>query len=233
LSGASHSGHRGRTAHNKPQRRKADLGQLATLYEGLSGFNADTKKLGVPGNYVTTYGEVTPEGIQALSALFLRHGGAPGNYPASQRTFYDLGCGNGKVVIGMAMLHPELQGRGYEIVTDRIDQARTAVGRLKQARLAGRLRFESTSFLEPSVGLQDACWIYMSNLCFDPDTQKALAEKLEAETRPDCVVICSKELPLAAGSLWQRVATGEIVPMSWSAASAVYVYRRSASQTSW
>jgi hypothetical protein len=231
--GTAATGQRGRTAHSRPQRRKADLGQLATLYEGLSGFNADTKKLGRPGNYVTTYGEVTPEGIQALSALFTRHGGAPGSYPASQRTFYDLGCGNGKVVIGMAMLHPELQGRGYEIVTDRIDQARTAVGRLKQARLAARLSFESTSFLEPAVGLGDACWIYMSNLCFDADTQRALAEKLEAEGRAGCVVICSKELPLAAGSAWQRVASGEKVPMSWSAASSVHVYRRAASQSSW
>jgi SAM-dependent methyltransferase len=217
---------RGRTAHSRLQRRKADLGQLATLFEGLNGFQADTQKVAVPGKYVTTYGEVTPEGIQALSGLFSRHGSHPSSYPATQRTFYDLGCGNGKVVIGMAMLHPELQGRGYEIVTDRIDQARTAVGRLRQARLAARLRFESTSFLEPAVNLGDACWIYMSNLCFDPDTQKALTEKLEAETRAGCVVICSKELPLAGGSPFQRVATGEVVPMSWSASSSVHVYRR-------
>jgi hypothetical protein len=67
----------------------------------------------------------------------------------------------------------------------------------------------------------------MSNLCFDPDTQKALTEKLEAETRGGCVVICSKELPLTAGSPFQRLTTGEVVPMSWSASSSVHVYRRS------
>ena len=218
------TGHRARTAHNRSSRRKADLGILNTLYDGLSGFQVNTQKVAIPGSYTTTYGEVTPEGIQALAGLFAKYSPLQ-TMPTGQRTFYDLGCGNGKVVIGMVLLQAGLQGRGYEIVTDRIEQAKTAVGRLKQRWTASRCHFESTSFLEPAVNLGDACWIYISNLCFDLETQKALAEKLEKQASRGCVVICSKEMPFSSDGPFVRVASGEVIPMSWSTASSVNVYR--------
>jgi hypothetical protein len=58
-------GHRGKTAHSRGARKKADLGQLSSLYEGLSGFQVNTTNVAIPGSYTTTYGEVTPEGIAA------------------------------------------------------------------------------------------------------------------------------------------------------------------------
>jgi hypothetical protein len=218
------STHRGRTAHSRQQRRKADLGQLAGLYQDLNAFSVDAGKVAVPGKYETTYGEVTPEGIQAMSALFSRYSPIQ-TMPAGQRSFYDLGCGNGKVVIGMAMLHPEIQARGYEIVVDRAEQAKTALSRLKQARVAARCRFETTSFLLPEVGLADACWIYVSNLCMNDETQGELAAKLEKECRAGCVVVCSKDIPFGDESPLVKVKSGENIPMSWSATSSVSVYR--------
>lgn len=221
---APNRGQRGRTAHNKQQRRKADLGQLAGLYHDLNAFSVDAGKVAIPGKYETTYGEVTPEGIQAMSALFSRYSPIQ-MMSTGQRSFYDLGCGNGKAVIGMAMLHPEIKSVGYEIVIDRAEQARVALSRLKQARTAGRCRFETNSFLEPNVSLADACWIYVSNLCMNEETQGQLAAKLEKECRRGCVVVCSKHIPFSSDSPFVQVKESENIPMTWSSTSSVTVYR--------
>jgi SAM-dependent methyltransferase len=203
-------------------KRSVDLTILGTIYEGLSGFNANTAA--VTGNYKTTYGEVTPEGIKALDGLFTAQTPVR-SLPVSQRTFYDLGCGVGKVVVGMALLHSELQCRGFEIVPDRVNFAQTALQRVKQRGVAGRIRYTTTSFLDSSVNLADAGWVYISNLCFDAETQEGLARKLEREAKPGAVVICSKDMPFTAGGKWHLKASGQRVPMSWSSESNVYVYR--------
>jgi SAM-dependent methyltransferase len=199
---------------------------LPALFEGISGWGIKTG----PGlePYKTTYGEVTPEGIRALEGHFTRSsGGTPlSKLPADQRAFYDLGCGVGKVVIGMAMLRPELAPCvGIEIVPERIEGARQAVGRLRHKGLAGRCSFRVGSFLGPDVNFRDAAWIYISNLCFDEGTQGGLAQKLQGECRPGCVIACSKALPLAEGSHLRLVESGAGVPMSWSAESTVHLYR--------
>ena len=208
-------------AGGSSKKRAVDLTVLGTIYEGLSGFHANTG--GLEG-YTTTYGEVTPEGIKALDGLFTGQTPAK-SLPQAQRTFYDLGCGVGKVVLGMALLHPELQCRGFEIVADRVGCATTALQRVKQRGVAARCRYTTTSFLAPEISLADAGWIYISNLCFNAETQEGLARKLEREARPGTVVICSKEMPFVAGGRWRLKASGQRVPMSWSSESNVYVYK--------
>jgi SAM-dependent methyltransferase len=209
---------RARTARATGRR---GLHDLLEVYEGISGFNANTLGL---SEYKTTYGEVAEAGIQILSDKFRQHG-APAKFPTGARSFYDLGCGIGRVVVGIAMLNPEIQGKGIEIVPDRVRNAQQAMERIRHKQVATRVKVAQGSFLDPVVNLRDACWIFVSNLCFDSETQKSIADKLVAECQKGAIVISSREFPFAEKE-FQLIETGLNVPMTWSASSTCAVYRR-------
>lgn len=227
VQGLPHTTRKARTTRTRTLRSRykppTDLAAaLAPLYDGISAFKVQFTGL---ENYKTTYGEVTPEGTQVLSQLFEANSSLTRFLPA-RRVFYDLGCGGGKVVLGMALLHPELRCTGFEIVPERVQVAQTALARIKQRSVANRISFTTTSFLDPKINLSNAGWIYISNLCFDTETQKALARKLEEECEPGTVVICSKEMPWGGESSWQLVAANQRIPMSWSTTASSNIYRR-------
>lgn len=195
--------------------------QLLDLYHGLSGFQASVVGF---GDYRTTYGEVTEAGIANLSENFQRH--APlAVLPADRRHFYDLGCGIGRAVVGLAILNPELKSHGIEIVPERVRFARQALARIKHKQVAARVSVDQASFLDPKISYKNATWIFISNMCFDEVTQHKVAERLEKELERGAVIICSKELPLGPQTRLERVASGIIVPMTWSANSVCNVYR--------
>ena len=195
------------------------LSQLDKLFEGISGFGG----MGVEG-FATTYGEVTPAGIQMMSDVFKKVTPIT-SFGSHQRVFYDLGCGVGKIVVGMAILHPELKCRGIEIVPERIRQAAVATGRITVKSLATRIKFQNGSFLAPEVHLRDAAYIFVSNLCLTAESQQQLGEKMERECSAGCVVVASKEFPFRADGPFRLVEMAA-VPMSWSADSKARVYRR-------
>lgn len=192
------------------------LHDLLELYRNLSGFHAST--IGY-SNYATTYGEVTPKGIQMLSDTFQKH--APG-----RRHFIDLGCGAGRVVLGMAILHPTLQCRGIEIIPERVRVAHQALERLHTPTLVQRIQIQQGDLLDTTLSLKTAEWVFISNLMFEDPTQAALAAKLESELPKGAVVICSKDLPLREGSPLTCVESTLRVPMSWSASSTCVVYKK-------
>jgi hypothetical protein len=200
---------------------KRGLSTLLEIYQGLSGFNAST--LGLVG-YKTTYGEVAEQGMKVLSEKFLFHGPLD-KYPENQRTFYDLGCGIGRLNLGMAILHPEIKSKGVEIVSDRVRQAHHAIERLKVKQITQRIQITHGSFLDASFNFGDACWIFISNLCYDEDIQKGICNKLEAECKNNCIIICSRELPLSEKSPLKKIEYGVNVPMTWSNTSMCVIYR--------
>ena len=197
------------------------LRDLIELYEGINGFNAST--LGLT-DYKTTNGEVTEAGIKTLSEKFSQYGPLE-KFPGAQRTFFDLGSGIGKVVLGMAILHPEIQARGIEIVPERVRFSQQALGRLHTKQITDRIHNSHGNILDPAVNLKPACWIFVSNLCFDGPTQEKLAQKLEAECQPGCIVICSREMPFPQISHFEKMEQMCQVQMSWSNNSTCLVYR--------
>ncbi len=201
---------------------KRALRDLSTLYQGLSGFQASVVGL---SDYKTTYGEVTETGILALSDAFQKFAPLAGQ-PLDRRHFYDLGCGVGRIVVGLAILHPELRTHGVEIVPERVRSAQTALSRMKNRQLAARIQIEQGSFMDPKYNYKNAGWVFLSNLCFDEATQKKLLDKLEREMETGSVIICSKELPLGEKSPFERVTTGLVVPMTWSSQSTCSVYKK-------
>jgi hypothetical protein len=199
------------------------LHDLDEYFRGISGFS-----LNIIGDseHVTTYGEVSNHGIYVLSELFKRH--APtSKFPTSGRNFFDLGSGVGRVVIGMALLVPEIHSNGIEIVPERIRMSQTALSRIHSRSLGSRIQIRQGNFLDSAISYNSVCWIFISNLPFKPEIQRALAQRLERECSPGCVIICSKELPFSTDVMrFERVDTGVVVPMTWSATSTCHVYRR-------
>ena len=202
----------------KTLRVKKGLQELTEYYAGLSGFTANA----VGPNKSTTYGEISLAGLQPLADTFKRY--APlSNFDKSQRNYIDLGSGIGKTVIGMAMLVPEIQSNGIEVLHERHETALTARHRIQTNSLASRVHFRHGSFLDPPYAFKSACWIFISNQSFLEELQTALTKRLESECLPKSVIICSKEL--APSSTLECIDRGVVIPMSWYAASTCCVYR--------
>jgi SAM-dependent methyltransferase len=162
--------------------------------------------------------------MKVLSDKFAEHAQLT-KFTDDQRSFYDLGCGIGRLNLGIAILHPEIHSRGIEIVPDRVRQAHHAIERLKAKQVTHRIQITQGSFLDSSVNFGNACWIFISNLCFDTDVQQAICRKMEAECKKNCVIICSRELPISDGSRLEKIEHGVNVAMTWSNTSTCIIYR--------
>ena len=194
---------------------------LDEYYRGLTGFNVNVFGL---TEHQTTYGEVTNAGIVSLVDTFKRH--APlSKFPDEKRNFFDLGSGIGKVVVGIALIVPEIRSNGIEIVSERIRIAQTALSRIHSKQISSRIQIRQGSFLDTGISFQAICWIFLSNLCLTPEVQRSLAERLEKECSPGCVIICSRALPLSENSRIEKIDSGINIVMTWSATSTCDVYR--------
>jgi SAM-dependent methyltransferase len=199
------------------------LHDLDDYYRGLTGFNVNI--FGTSNND-TTYGEVTNGGILALVECFKRH--APlSKFSPEQRNFFDLGCGVGRAVAGISILVPEIRSNGIEIVPERFRIAQVALGRIHSKQLSSRIQIRQGSFLDTGISFHSVCWIFISNLSFTAEVQRAVAERLEKECLSGCVIVCCRDLPFSTDSQrFEKVDSKITIPMSWSATSTCDVYRR-------
>ena len=196
--------------------RKKTL-KLNKLYEGLSGFDL----VDASENSNIIYGELKDESIPILYEIFSRY--APlSNVISSYRNFYDLGCGIGKIVLGLTALNSSLKGVGIEIISERVQQANTALQRLRDTSIKQRVEFVCLSFLDDSINYNNACWVFISNLCFTDETKEQLLEKLERELNTGSIVVCSSQLNSTKFEQLNHVT----LPMSWSDEFKVYVYKK-------
>ena len=196
--------------------RKKTL-KLNKLYEGLSGFDL----VDASENSNIIYGELKDESIPILYEIVSRY--APlSNVISSYRNFYDLGCGIGKIVLGLTALNSSLKGVGIEIISERVQQANTALQRLRDTSIKQRVEFVCLSFLDDSINYNNACWVFISNLCFTDETKEQLLEKLERELNNGSIVVCSSQLNSTKFEQLNHVT----LPMSWSDEFKVYVYKK-------
>jgi hypothetical protein len=194
---------------------------ILEVYTGINGFNTYT--IGATQDK-STYGEVTPQGIKILYDKFKQF--APlQKVSATRRRFYDLGSGVGKVIVGMAVLNSEVECYGIENMPERARLASMAYSKIKSPQIQRRVHFSTDSILNPAVPIRDATWIFISNLCFDADTQDALANRLQAEVQPGSIVICSRQLSFAS-TVFETLDKSCTIPMSWSNTSSCWIYRR-------
>jgi hypothetical protein len=189
------------------------------MFDGLTGHYDDNENK--YEGFQLTYGEVTEAGIHKMAKLYQKYLPLQ-NVPIQNRTFYDLGCGLGKMVIGMALLSPQLRSVGIELVDNRAEQARTALSRASK-HVQNRCGILTGSIFDPQYNYSNACWLYIANLCFNTENNTKLFEKLGRELPKGAVVQCSKGLENAAqfSLVLKEVAR---VPMTWTDDSNLHIY---------
>ena len=188
---------------------------IDNLYTNMSGSAADTS--GYDPKYALTYGEITQKGIEKLVTIFNNKRDIS-TYPSDRRVFYDLGSGIGKNVIVVAISVPSITSKGIELVKDRHTMAMTAYGSLSPS-LQERIQFTNGSLFDYTIS--DAAWIFISNLCFTPELNKELNQKLIKEAQINTLIACSK--PLELDDSFHRFSNIHI-PMTWSDDSELYFY---------
>ena len=210
--------HLRKTMKNNPNKTSS----FETLFQGLNGkTGVDSEKY--KGHHIT-YGEITERGLHICSALFEKYNPLE-KVPLENRTFYDLGCGLGKFVIGMSILHPHLRSIGIDVVEERVQQARAALARVPTKLVQKHSMFHAGSFLEDRFHFNNACWIFISNLCIGNDVLTPLLVKLKTEMRPGSILLCSREFPEAENSGFVKREVSS-APMTWTEKSNIIVYQR-------
>jgi hypothetical protein len=179
-----------------PQRMGALIEQV---YPQLSGHTSggdehDERLHGDPK--ALTYGELELEGMLQLIDAFE---GVATLTPTD--VVVDVGSGVGKFVLAVAM-RSRARSVGIEVVRERAERAATA---LKEARRAGLLTAAEADRVElleddatrPGALSDTTTFVFLSNLCFSPDLNIAVADALMGLPQLRCVAAL-RELPAAA-----------------------------------
>lgn len=185
-------------------------------YKDLCAFRASTedrkeveKQGGAP-----TYGEIEISSVKEVI-----------NYlkPKASDVFYDLGSGNGKVVVQFYLDTNIKKSVGIELSKDRHAQALTALNHLRKMGLVDKNRkldLRYGNILKEDFS--DATIIYMCSTCFSEDLMKALMEKM-TKLAKGARVVTLKRFPYSEKL---ELITSLKLPMTWSPkGSWVYIYK--------
>ena len=184
---------------------------LTPIYDSLP-------KTVAAGQHNLTYGEIEWASLKIIAKYAEKMSGSLGK-------FYDLGCGRGRAVLYMALTGLFQGSIGIEVLPERINLAQQALNTLKTSipSVGSRVRLYEASFLNPSFKYKDASVVFLSNMCFDDNTQTAIFNKLNLEMPKDSLVFCCR-VPSTLPSAFEPVAV-ENAPMSWISESQLYILR--------
>ena len=183
-------------------------------------YNALPKTLAA-GQHNLTYGEVEwatlKRMMDSVTSQEWLHS-SPGK-------FYDLGCGRGRAVLFMALSGIFDQSVGIEVLPERIKLAQQALGSLRTSlpNMANKVKLFEASFTNPAFKYKDARLVFLSNFCFDNETQEAIFTRLNAEMPKGSLMFCSR-MPARTLSGFETLST-EHVPMTWSPSSEIHILR--------
>ena len=160
-------------------------------------------------NYVSTYGELTQEGLNKLMQ----------KTNTKNKVFYDLGSGKGNVVLYAARNYPNLkQCKGIELHNIRHQEAQQKLLE-EPENIQKRVSFTQGDILEQPI--QDGDIFYISNLCFPESVNEKIYKKLNKEMKPNSCVFCSKPLCRKRKSYVNRT-----VKQTWWENSDIYKYKK-------
>ena len=185
----------------------------------LSPIYADLPLTKAAGQHNLTYGEIEWATLKFIVGYTELHS------PGEKGKFYDLGCGRGRAVLYMALVGPFEQSVGIEVLPERVSLAQQALVRLKSSipTAGSKVRLYEASFLNPAFKYKDARAIFISNMCFDEQTQIAIFHKLNSELQKGALVFCSV-LPSVIPSAFEVMGM-EKVAMTWSPTSELHILR--------
>jgi SAM-dependent methyltransferase len=178
------------------------------LYKNLDcKYWSSNKDLGIPSKELT-YGELTKKGFLDM----LRKG----NVDTKGKHFYDLGSGNGKLIMYAVFNANFNKATGIEIDPEKHQCAMKFWK--KHTNFDKRINLIEGNFFEKS--LIDVDVIFVSSLCFTEETLKKLGKKIVNETKPGTKLFTSS--PLNSKNL--QLVNSFQVEQTWSKNSTIYHY---------
>jgi len=202
------------TSHNQgPVRINSDAisAILAPLYSELP-------KTIAAGEHNLTYGEVEWPTLKLMLDYVQKE-------TISSGRFYDLGSGRGRAVLYMSLTGLFDSSVGIEVLPERVALSKQALLKLRSAipNAGAKIKLYEESFLNPVFKYKDARLVFLSNMCFDKQTQDAIFQKLTAEMPKGSLVFCSK-LPDASLPAFETLGV-QRVPMTWTPTSEIHILR--------
>jgi len=204
------------------RRRPGTLGPITINPEAISAILApiynDLPKTTAAGQHNLTYGE-----IEWLTLKKMVEYAQNQQVGSGLTNFYDLGSGRGRAVLYMALTGIFNACVGVEVLPERIALSQKALASLRTVipSAGAKVKLYEASFLNPAFKYRDARMVFLSNNCFDKDTQDALFAKLNAEMQKGSLIFCSK-MPDHSPSAFEVVAV-EQVPMTWTPSSEIHI----------
>lgn len=184
----------------------------------LAPIYSELPKTTAAGDHNLTYGEIEWPTLKLMIEYLQKQ-------PPSSGRFYDLGCGRGRAVLYMAMSGLFDYSVGIEVLPERVSLAKHALNKLRSSiPIAGaKVKLFEASFLNPAFKYKDARLVFLSNMCFDNETQNAIFRKLNLELPKGALVFCSRP-PSENLAAFETIGT-ERVPMSWTPTSEIHILR--------
>jgi hypothetical protein len=206
------------------RRRLGTLGPITINADAISAILApiynDLPKTAAAGQHNLTYGEIEWPTLKKMVEY------AQAQQVGSGLTnFYDLGCGRGRAVLYMALTGIFSACIGVEVLPERIVLSQKALATLRTVipNAGAKVKLYEASFLNPAFKYKDARMVFLSNLCFDKDTQDALFARLNTEMQKGSLIFCSK-MPDSTPSAFEVIGV-ERVPMTWTPSSEIHILR--------
>jgi SAM-dependent methyltransferase len=97
--------------------------------------------------------------------------------------FYDLGCGDGMVLFGMAAAYPEAKVRGYDVALVPVLFAN--IRKLFGGRIYRNVRVGWRNLFRAPIKDADVVFVFLLSSCYEK-----LMRRLRTEVRDDCMVVC-------------------------------------------
>ena len=217
------------------RRRLTSHGSVKTNADAISAILAplysELPKTVAAGEHNLTYGEVEWPTLKLMLDYLQKEAPVTSSItssitaPTLSGRFYDLGSGRGRAVLYMSLTGLFESSVGIEVLPERVALAKQALLKLRGAipSAGARVKLYEASFLHPSFKYKDAKLVFLSNMCFDKQTQDAIFHKLSAEMPKGSLVFCSR-LPDSALPAFEAVGV-ERVPMTWTPTSEIHILR--------
>jgi len=184
----------------------------------LAPIYTELPKTMAAGEHNLTYGEIEWSTLKLMLEYAQK-------MPVASGRFYDLGSGRGRSVLYMGMTGLFDFSVGIEVLPERVSLAKQALTKLRTAipNAGSKVKLYEASFLNPAFRYKDAKMIFLSNMCFDKETQDAIFARLSAEMPKGSLVFCSR-VPDSALPSFETVSI-EKVSMSWTPTSEIHILR--------
>lgn len=209
----------------KDYKTTGSINQTSKVHDSVKNVNS----------YSTVYGELTYEGIDLLGKMIERQ---------KIRTFMDIGSGNGKIPIILALKPSIIESFGVELVEERHKNAVCVLKKLSEnprfKEVVKKINIVNDDMfnINFTVHAKEPALVFISNLCFGEEITTQLFIKLGKELPIGSVVASSKIpisvpkcfKPIGSESSWNSpdlpIAHGMTkMPMTWIDSSTVHFHQ--------